>query len=71
VVPSKVSASFVHAFTHALVRDTIYGDLSSRMRRALHRAAARALQERGRSEDAQAIANHVAQGGDESGSSGV
>jgi predicted ATPase/DNA-binding winged helix-turn-helix (wHTH) protein len=71
VVPSKVSASFVHAFCHALVRDTLYGDLSSRMRRSLHRAAARALQERGRSEDADAIAQHVAQGGDASSSGGA
>jgi predicted ATPase len=69
--PSKESASFVHAFCHSLVRDTLYGDLSSRMRRALHRAAARALEQRGRSADAAAIAGHVAQGGDESSSGGV
>lgn len=47
-------------FTHALVRDAVYADLRPARRRALHHAAARALDERGGPDSATAgaIATH-------------
>jgi predicted ATPase len=53
-----------YAFCHVLVRDTVYGDLSSRTRRELHLAAAYALRGRDHAQDEAQIAAHLASAGE-------
>jgi predicted ATPase/DNA-binding winged helix-turn-helix (wHTH) protein len=53
-----------NAFVHPVIRDTLYGDLSSRTRRDLHLAAARALEQRNDPREASAIAEHRTRAGE-------
>jgi predicted ATPase len=53
-----------HAFVHPVIRETLYGDLSSRARRELHLAAANALEQRKDPRDAAAIAEHRMRAGE-------
>lgn len=64
LIEAHASSRTGHAFVHPVIRDTVYGDLSSRARRDLHLAAARALARRGEPGDKAAIEEHRIRGGD-------
>jgi predicted ATPase len=53
-----------HAFVHPVIRETIYGDLSSRARRDLHLDAALALEQRRDPRDKAAIEDHRVRAGE-------
>jgi len=55
-----------YAFVHPVIRDTLYGDLSSRARRNLHLAAASALDQRKDPRDKAAIEDHRVRAGESS-----
>ncbi len=54
-----------YAFSHVLIRDTVYGDLASRTRRELHLRAARLLHERDAEQHRQQVSAHLASAGEE------
>ena len=61
---APASARSSHVFVHPVIRETIYGDLSSRARRELHLAAAAALEQRRDPRDKAAIEDHRIRAGE-------
>lgn len=64
LVEAQAASRTGHAFAHPVIRETLYGDLSSRTRRELHLAAARALERRADPRDAPLIAEHRTRAGE-------
>ncbi len=64
LVEAQAASRTGHAFVHPVIRETLYGDLSSRTRRELHLAAARALEQRRDPRDTAAIAEHRTRAGE-------
>jgi len=64
LIEKQAASRTGYAFVHPVIRDTLYGDLSSRGRRDLHLAAARALELRNDPRDATAIADHRMRAGE-------
>lgn len=66
LIEEQAAARGGHAFVHPVIRDTVYGDLSSRVRRELHLAAAAALERRADPRDKRAIEEHRVRAGESS-----